>query len=112
MIPPGILPRGAGPFRTRKVILMTQTLLERLDNILERLSMPLPEAEVQQGWTEQSRDAMRTFFLQMRSDAAARKDLKSIPHYVGLLRGLDHWGIAGGELFEAAARIGSLVTQI
>jgi hypothetical protein len=91
--------------------LINQALLGCLDNIIDRLSTPLPEAEVQQGWTEQARDAMRAFFLQMRSDAAALKDLKSIPYYVSVVRGLDHWGIAGGELLEAAAKIGSLVRK-
>jgi hypothetical protein len=88
-----------------------QDLVVRLDDIIERLSGPLPEAELRHGWTEQSRKAMGIFFTRMRGDVVAGKDLKSFPEYVGLVRGLDHWGIGGGELFRAAAELGSLATR-
>jgi hypothetical protein len=91
--------------------MIRETLLVQLDNIIERLSQHLPQAEVRCGWTEESREAMRSFFEQMRIDASAGKELKFLPEYVSLLRGLDHWGIASGPLFEAAAEIGMLARQ-
>jgi hypothetical protein len=91
--------------------MVRRTLLVQLDSVIERLSQGLSEAEIRCGWTEESREAMHRFFDQMRSDATTGKELKSFPQYVGLVRGLDSWGIAGGELFEAAVKIGSLARQ-
>jgi hypothetical protein len=85
-----------------------EKLRGRLDDIIEKLSRPLPPAELQHGWTEQSKTAMRSLFERMRADLTAGKELKSVPHYIAVVRGLDHWGIASGELFDSAANIGSL----
>jgi hypothetical protein len=89
-----------------------QALLALLNDMIERLALALPDVEVRHGWTDQSRTAMRTLFEQMRADLLQGNDLKSVPHYVALVRGLDHWGIGGGELYKAAALIGSIARAL
>jgi hypothetical protein len=88
-----------------------QALLARLDDMIERLSGVLSDAELRHGWTDRSRLAMLNFFENMRRDAAAGKSLKTIPNYVSIVRGLDHYGISGGALFQAAAEIGDLASR-
>ena len=85
-----------------------QTVLKKIDLILARLSTPPTEEEARNGWTRESKAGMHTLFHKMREDALQEKELSSVPEYVGLARGMDHWGISGGSLFDAASDIGAL----
>jgi hypothetical protein len=77
--------------------------------MIDELSRELSPADKRDGWTEASRDAIRAFFQQMRADIVAGKEVSNVPQYIAVVRGLDHWGIGAGRLFEKAATIGKMV---
>jgi hypothetical protein len=85
-----------------------EDMVAKLDAILVRLSAPVSTVEAAEGWTAESKSAMTNFFERMRADVIRGLDVRSNPAYVSVTRGLDHWGIASGGLFEAAAAISSL----
>ncbi|HEY5955940.1 MAG TPA: hypothetical protein VIV60_05280 [Polyangiaceae bacterium] len=87
-------------------------VLERIDLMLGALSEDLSPVDRSFGWTEASRNAMHAFFAEMRADVLAGKDVAKIPQYVSVVRGLDHWGISGGRLFEASATIARMVREL
>ena len=72
-----------------------------VDEIILKLSGQLPEEEMKQGWSETSQDAMLTFFRDLRIKLS---NGESLP-YLGILRGLDHWGVEGGEIFHLVAQL-------
>jgi hypothetical protein len=86
-----------------------ENLLARIDVMVAELSKPVSAGDRRDGWTDASRDVMHAFFQQMRADVVAGRDVSKVPHYVGVVRGLDHWGISGGRLFEEAAALGRMV---
>jgi hypothetical protein len=71
-----------------------------IGKMVEKLSVPLDAEEVSNGWTEESRLAMLTFFKDLQIKVASQQ-----LSYLGILRGLDHWGVNRGELFRSAAEI-------
>lgn len=78
-----------------------EILLLMIDQIVETLSGPLPSEELKNGWTEKSRMAMCDFFKDLQSKLS---NDQPIP-YLGIVRGLDHWGVSGGELFRSVSEI-------
>lgn len=72
-----------------------------IDSIIENLSGPLTSEEISNGWTEDSQRVMTDFFKDLQSKISNKEELS----YFGILRGLDHWGISGGELFLKVAAI-------
>jgi hypothetical protein len=85
-----------------------QAFVAKLDTLIEWLSKPLTAEDTRHGWRDQSRSAILNLVEEMRADALRGRELRSVPHYVGVVRGLDHWGISGGDLFDAVAAIGAL----
>ena len=83
------------------------TVIQDIDALLSRLSLPVSEAEAKDGWTAQSKAAARTYFLELR---AAVHDGSQMPD-LGIARGLDHWGVIGGDLLKEAARITNYVHE-
>jgi hypothetical protein len=86
--------------------------MARLDDIIERLSMPLSESDMRHRWTEEGRCAFLKFYQQMRADAIHGKDLKSVANYLSVSRGLDVWGISSGELYQAALSVSAAVRAL
>ena len=76
-------------------------LIQAVSGICEKLSKTLPNEEYAAGWTETSRTFFLEFFRKLESDLRSGVDIPYIP--IG--RNLDHSGIGGGELLEAACRI-------
>ena len=72
-----------------------------VDQIISRLSEPLPEEEIKNGWSETSQKAMLSFFRDLRIKLSQGEVLP----YLGILRGLDHWGVEGGEIFHLVAQL-------
>lgn len=72
-----------------------------IDDLIESLSLPLSSDDVRHGWSEPSQTAMLRFFEDLRLRVAADENLP----YLGILRGLDHWGVIGGALFHKVAEI-------
>jgi hypothetical protein len=80
---------------------MAQNLITKIDELIEGLSVPLRPDELAHGWSEPSQSAMLNFFEDLRLKVTAGEQLP----YLAILRGLDHWGISGGELFRKVAEV-------
>ena len=78
-----------------------QSLQLMIDQIVEKLSGPLPSEELVNGWTDESRLAMSDFFKDLQSKLSNKEPVP----YLGIVRGLDHWGVGDGELFRRVAEI-------
>ena len=87
-------------------------IANRLENLIGQLSKELPPTEIQNGWTEDSRQAMLKFFQRLHSDLASGVVVSSKTEYVTISRGMDHWGITGGELLEEAAKISFAIKML
>jgi hypothetical protein len=94
--------------RRRQLQARRTQLLQSIDELVALLSIDLPDGEVQHGWSNESRDAIREALQEMRADVAARKDVGRMPDWAGVARGLDAWGIDGGALAEKAYALVSL----
>jgi hypothetical protein len=80
---------------------MAPNLVRNINELIDELSLPLEPEEVSHGWSEHSQTAMLKFFEDLRQRVIAGEQLS----YLGIVRGLDHWGINGGELFRKAAEV-------
>lgn len=78
-----------------------EALLQKIEYLIERLSMPLPADELSNGWSEAGQKAMLNFFEDLRLKLLAHEDLP----YFGIVRGLDYWGVSSGELLQKAAEV-------
>ena len=88
-----------------------QELVAHVDAVIGRLNGQLTEEDRRCGWNDKCRIAMREFFERLRDDITAGEEVASIPHYVTVGRGLDHWGIGDGELFTQAVTISNMVRK-
>lgn len=86
-------------------------LMSCIDAMIAMLSSDLSNDDRRCGWTESSRKAIRIFFEQMRIDVMKGESIVKMPQYTGIVRGLDHWGVTRGRLFEKAATIAKIVRQ-
>ena len=76
-------------------------LEQRIRELVERLSLPLSKAEMRDGWTAKSKKAIKDLL----EDLLARlKSGQPLPA-VSISRGMDSWGITGGDILEEGARI-------
>jgi len=80
------------------------TLLEKIDRIVDEMSGSLPDAESSHGWTEESRVALLKSFRDLRSRLANDELLKA-DITLNFPRGMDMWGIFGGNWFSQGAEI-------
>jgi hypothetical protein len=55
---------------------------------------------------------MLALFARLAADLSAGIDFRTKPEYGTLIRGLDHWGISKGELFEAAVKISNSIRDL
>lgn len=74
---------------------------ELLDLMLSRLAEPMSVEQMAEGWTVESKNVTRSFFLGLRRDLQSDKPLPSL----NISRALDHWGVTSGEILELAAKI-------
>jgi hypothetical protein len=85
-----------------------EDLLVKVREMVGRLSGPLPPDELKGGWTEKSRLAMRGFFTDLQSKLETGSDLPDLQ----ITRGMDSWGIVGGDLLEQAAVISNELREL
>jgi hypothetical protein len=81
------------------------TLLVEIDTMLDGLSGALGTTDLRGGWGPDCQRAMRSLYERFREDVRSGVDVSRVPEYVSTVRGLDHWGVSSGPLFERAARI-------
>jgi hypothetical protein len=73
-------------------------MIADLDNLIQRLTSPVSDQELADGWTPEAKVGIGTYFQRQRGHL----DPQAVP---GLVRGLDAWGISQGELFDEALRV-------
>lgn len=64
--------------------------------ILGDLRGPVSPSEDADGWTVQSKQATQKYFLELQEAFSHGRELPPL----GITRGLDHWGVSSGVLFE------------
>ena len=69
---------------------------ERIEEIIELLSCPLTPDQTAEGWTEQAKEGLRSFFLDLLENV---RNARPITH-IGVLRSLDTWGVSKGDLHD------------
>jgi hypothetical protein len=86
-------------------------LVSEVDLILDALGGELSAEDRRGGWSGGSQEAMRVFFSKLRLDLLGSVDVAARPEYVSIVRGLDHWGVTSGPLFEQCANISYLIAK-
>ena len=79
----------------------TPTIEQQLSDILAALSVPPTADEEQSGWSQESKSAIHKYFSELKAAVDSGSQLPPL----GVLRGLDHWGVVGGELFRSIAQV-------
>lgn len=87
--------------------MVSKSLTQLVDEIISKLSGHLSDDEVRNGWSEISQSAMLTFFRDLKTKLCKGEQLP----YLGIVRGLDHWGVQGGEIFSLAAQLDHKLRQ-
>lgn len=78
-----------------------QILIEKIDGVIEALSASVSASEATDGWTPESKKAIKTFFEGLKDKLQSGGDLPPM----SISRALDHWGVISGEILEKSAQI-------
>lgn len=70
--------------------------LKKLNALIAELSAPVIPVDVKSGWDSESKQAIKRYFSEVRRCYEAEHPLPSL----GVIRGLDAWGISSGDLFD------------
>jgi hypothetical protein len=78
-----------------------QNILANIDSVIDALSTPVNASEISEGWTPESKKAIKTFFEGLKNMLLSGEDLPPM----SISRALDHWGVISGEILEKSAQI-------
>ena len=78
-----------------------QIVIEKIDSVIEALSTPVSKVEAIDGWTPESKKAIKSFFEGLKDKLQSGDALPPM----SISRALDHWGIVSGEILEKSAQI-------
>lgn len=81
----------------------------RCSALIARLSGSLTSVDCDDGWTEEARDAILALLRRLQNDLRNDIQVDEVPEYRSMARGLDHWGIEGGEIMERVAELSQAV---
>jgi hypothetical protein len=87
---------------------MKTQILSGLDDLIATLEQPLSPAELANGWTMQCQVAILSLLRDLR-DSVSRDG--ALPE-LSIGRGLDHWGVERGPLFEKACAISNRLDDL
>ncbi len=73
---------------------------QQIETILQTLSLPVAAEDAAVVWSVQSKEAAYKYFVNLRTSMDSGQ-----PLHLGIVRGLDHWGVVGGELLESIAKV-------
>jgi len=68
------------------------TMTDALSQLIARLCSPLSGNEMADGWTTKSKTAIANYFRKVKEGSEKAN--------IGLVRGLDAWGVSSGSLFD------------
>jgi hypothetical protein len=80
-------------------------VLSCIDDILSQLRHPVSAQEAIDGWDVESKDAARTYFELLSNSLKSDSPLPPL----GIVRGLDHWGVIGGRLLDEIAKVTNML---
>lgn len=72
-----------------------------IDKVIDELSTPVSSSESLDGWTPESKKAIKLFFEDLKKKLQTDEKLPPL----SISRALDHWGVVGGPLLEKSAHI-------
>ncbi len=78
-----------------------QTIDKKIDAVLVDLSAPVSASEFADGWTPESKKAMKAFFENLKNKLQSDEPLPPL----NISRALDHWGVVNGSILEKSAQI-------
>lgn len=81
------------------------TVQEQIQTIRRALRSPVSPEEDADGWTTKSKEAANNYLGTIEAALASGNRLPPL----GIVRGLDHWGVVGGELLESIATVSNLL---
>lgn len=76
-------------------------IVDAVDAVIRKLSDPVTPSETKEGWTTQSKQAAAKYFNELRQNLTEGNTLPPLD----IVRGLDHWGVTGGDLLKEIARV-------
>ena len=80
-------------------------VLPKIERMVGRLSKPLSPTDLAHGWSEQRRIAMLDLFDELRRRLESPEPLPEKFKELSISRGMDSWGITGGDLLDEATAI-------
>ncbi len=86
-------------------------LLNRVERMIQRLSSPLLPSNIAQGWSEEARTAMLKLFEALHARLISAEPLSEKEKSLSIARGMDSWGITGGDLLEEGAEISCMLSE-
>ena len=86
-------------------------LLKRVDRMIQRLSSPLLPSYIADGWSEEARTAMLKFFEELHAKLLSAEPLSEMKEHLTIARGMDTWGVTGGDLLEESAEISCMLSE-
>ncbi len=80
-------------------------VLKKIERVISRLSSGLTPVDKRDGWTEESRIAILQLFQDLQARLLANANVSDADRSLNLSRGMDSWGVTGGDLLELGAEI-------
>ena len=87
-------------------------VIKKVEEMIDRLSKPLPQSEIDNGWSDEARQALRQTFEDLRKRLLSAEPLTDDEKRLSLSRGMDTWGITGGDLMAEADTIDMLIREL
>lgn len=81
--------------------MVNQTIDKKIDEVIADLSAPVSASESADGWTPESKKAIKTFFEDLKQKLQSGEALPPL----NISRALDHWGVVSGSILEKSAQI-------
>lgn len=91
----GVRPFASARAQTRK------RFPAQVTDLIGRLKRPLSSQEARDGWTDQSKAAIASYFERRLAEYGQG----TLVEDEGLVRGLDAWGVGDGDLYYLALRL-------
>lgn len=76
-------------------------IVSAVDAVIKKLTVAVTPSEAKDGWTVQSKEAAAKYFNELRQSVTEGNTLPPLD----IVRGLDHWGVTGGDLLEEIAGV-------
>jgi hypothetical protein len=81
--------------------MVNQTVEQKIDDVIAELSVPVSASESADGWTPESKKAIKAYFENLKPKLQAGEVLPPLD----VCRGMDHWGVVSWPTLEKAAQI-------